>query len=69
VSAIRHHFYFDGIKRTAKLMSSGELLAHGYDPISVRYTRLYEQNLAFDALSSMDGATALAVLFADCARE
>ena len=68
-SAIRHQFYFDGNKRTAKLMSSGELLAHGYDAISVPYTRLYEQNLALDELFSTDDATGLMVLFADCARE
>jgi len=68
-SAIRHQFYFDGNKRTAKLVSSGELLAHGYDAISVPYSRLHEQNLALDELFTTDDATGLMILFADCARE
>lgn len=68
-SAIRHQFYFDGNKRTAKLMASGELLTHGYDAISIPYSRLHEQNLALDELFRTDDATDLMVLLADCARE
>lgn len=67
-SAIRHQFYFDGNKRTAKLMASGELLTHGYDAISIPYSRLHEQNLALDELFTTDNATTLMVLLADCAR-
>lgn len=67
-SAIRHQLNFDGNKRTAKLMGSGELLTHGYDAISVPYARLHEQNLALDELFKTDDATGLMVLFADCAR-
>ena len=67
-SAIRHQFYFDGNKRTAKLMASGELLTHGYDAISIPYSRLHEQNLALDELFRTDDATNLMVLLADCAR-
>jgi prophage maintenance system killer protein len=67
-SAIRHQFYFDGNKRTAKLMASGELLAHGYDAISIPYSRLHEQNLSLDELFRTDDATALMMLLADCAR-
>lgn len=67
-SVIRHQFYFDGNKRTAKLMASGELISHGFDAISIPYTRLYEQNLALDALFRTDNATELMRLMADCAR-
>ncbi|MCX7522025.1 hypothetical protein OSC27_07005 [Microbacterium sp. STN6] len=67
-SAIRHQFYFDGNKRTAKLVASGELLAHGYDAISIPYSRLHEQNIALDTLFRTDDATQLMVLLADCAR-
>lgn len=65
-SVIRHQFYFDGNKRTAKLMASGELISHGYDAISIPYSRLYEQNLALDELFSSDDATELMILMADC---
>lgn len=68
-SAIRHQFYFDGNKRTAKLMASGELLMAGYDSISVPHSRLHEQNLALDQLFRTDNATALMILLADCARD
>lgn len=33
--ACLHQFYYDGNKRTSRLMMNGELLAHGYDAISV----------------------------------
>lgn len=67
-SAIRHQFYFDANKRTAKLMASGELMRYGFDAISIPYARLYEQNLALDELFQTDDATALMRLMADCAR-
>ncbi|MTH70222.1 hypothetical protein GJ743_17790 [Agromyces bracchium] len=67
-SAIRHQLYFDGNKRTAKLMASGELMSHGFDAVSIPYSRLYEQNLALDELFMTDDATALMRLMADCAR-
>jgi len=67
-AVIRHQLYFDGNKRTAKLMASGELMSHGFDAVSVPYARLHEQNLALDELFDTDDATALIRLFADCAR-
>ncbi|MDL9981204.1 hypothetical protein [Microbacterium candidum] len=67
-SVIRHQLYFDGNKRTAKLMASGELMRHGFDAISIPYARLYEQNLALDELFTTDDATGLMRLMADCAR-
>lgn len=67
-AATRHQFYFDGNKRTAKLMASGILMSAGYDAISVPYVRLYEQNVALDKLFETDDATAYMNLLADCAR-
>jgi len=67
-SAIRHQFYFDGNKRTAKLMAGGELMAHGFDAVSIPYSRLYEQNVALDHLFATDDATDLMRLLADSTR-
>lgn len=67
-SATRHQFYFDGNKRTAKLMASGVLMSAGFDAISVPYNRLYEQNVSLDRLFSTDDATSYMNLLADCAR-
>lgn len=67
-STIRHQLYFDGNKRTAKLMASGELMTHGFDAVSIPYSRLYEQNLALDRLFTTDDGTDLMRLMADCAR-
>lgn len=64
-AVIRHQLYFDGNKRTAKLMASGELMRHGYDAISISYTRLHEQNIALDRLFATDDATDLMVLLAE----
>lgn len=67
-SATRSQFYFDGNKRTAKLMASGLLMSAGYYAISVPYSRLYEQNVSLDRLFSSDDATSYMNLLADCAR-
>ncbi len=64
----RAQLYFDGNKRTAKLMASGELMAHGFDAISVSYARLHEQNLALDRMFETDDATTYMRLLADSAR-
>lgn len=45
-AATRRQFYFDGNKRTAKLMMSGHLMRHGYDAISISARR----QLEFDQL-------------------
>ncbi|WP_353808332.1 hypothetical protein [Agromyces sp. SYSU T00194] len=67
-AATRHQFYFDGNKRTAKLMASGMLMSAGFDAISVPYSRLYEQNVSLDRMFASDDATAYMRLLADCAR-
>jgi hypothetical protein len=64
----RHQLYFDGNKRTAKLMASGVLMSAGFDAISVPYSRLYEQNVSLDRLFSTNDATSYMRLLADCAR-
>lgn len=66
--ATRHQFYFDGNKRTAKLMASGILMTAGFDAVSVPYSRLYEQNVSLDRLFDADDATSYMRLLADCAR-
>ncbi|MBU1249559.1 MAG: Fic family protein [Actinobacteria bacterium] len=43
-AATRRQFYLDGNKRTARLMMNGQLLAHGYDAISVSGGRHVEFN-------------------------
>lgn len=67
-AATRHQFYFDGNKRTAKLMASGALMSAGFDAISVPYARLYEQNVSLDRLFETNDATSYMRLLADCAR-
>lgn len=67
-AATRHQFYFDGNKRTAKLMASGVLMSAGFDAISVPYTRLYEQNVALDRMFDANDATSYMRLLAECAR-
>lgn len=66
VSATRQQFYFDGNKRTARLMMSGELLANGYDAINVPFSRKYEFNLYLDHLFMHDDATPLMEFLISC---
>ena len=66
-SVTRSQFYFDGDKRTARLMMAGELMANGYDSVHIPYVRLLEFNLALDELFSTDDATTLMAFTADCA--
>ncbi|TFD75708.1 hypothetical protein E3T48_11380 [Cryobacterium fucosi] len=43
-AATRRQFYFDGNKRTSKLMMAGHLLQNGYDAISISARRQLEFN-------------------------
>ncbi|SKA81989.1 hypothetical protein SAMN06295879_0413 [Agreia bicolorata] len=63
----RTQFYFDGNKRTARLMMTGELMAHGHDPVNVPHARRLEYNVALDHLFSTDDATPLMRFTASCA--
>jgi Fic family protein len=65
-SATRRQFYFDGNKRTARLMMTGELMASGYDLISVPYSRRLEFNNALDVLFDRDDATELLRFLSTC---
>ena len=65
--ATRTQFYFDGNKRTARLMMSGELMAHGFDVVSIPNARRLEYNVALDELFTTDSATALMRFTASCA--
>jgi hypothetical protein len=66
-SAVRRQYYFDGNKRTARLMMAGELLSHGFDAASVPFARQREFNTALDELFTADDATSLLAFLATCA--
>lgn len=65
-SATRSQFYFDGNKRTARIMMVGELMQHGYESVSVPYARQLEFNEALDVLFRTDDATELMVFLTTC---
>lgn len=65
-SAARRQFYFDGNKRTARLMMAGELMSSGYDLVSVPFSRKLEFNNALDILFDRDDATELLRFLSTC---
>jgi Fic family protein len=65
-SATRRQFYFDGNKRTARLMMAGELMSNAYDLVSVPYSRKLEFNNALDVLFDQDDATELLRFLSTC---
>ncbi|MCL2582543.1 MAG: hypothetical protein FWE35_08830 [Streptosporangiales bacterium] len=65
-SATRRQFYFDGNKRTARLMMAGELMSSGYDLVSVPFSRKLEFNNALDILFDRDDATELLRFLSTC---
>lgn len=65
-SATRRQFYFDGNKRTARLMMAGELMSSGYDLVSVPYSRKLEFNNALDILFDGNDATDLLRFLSTC---
>jgi Fic family protein len=65
-SAARTQFYFDGNKRTARLMMAGHLMASGFDAVSVPAARRLEFNVALDTLFQRDDATPVMALLATC---
>jgi len=66
-SAVRRQFYFDGNKRTARLMMTGTLMSSGFDVVSVPVARKLEYNEALDALFERDDATELLQFLVTCA--
>ncbi len=65
-SATRRQFYFDGNKRTARLMMAGELLSHGYDAVSIPFARRLEFNIALDEMFTTSDATNLLAFLVTC---
>jgi len=65
--ATRSQFYFDGNKRTARLIMAGELMRSGFDALNIPYSRRYEFNVALDELFETDDATRLMSFVATCA--
>jgi Fic family protein len=65
-SAVRRQFYFDGNKRTARLMMTGALMSSGFDVVSVPVSRKLEFNDALDVLFSRDDATDLLRFLGTC---
>lgn len=65
-SAVRRQFYFDGNKRAARLMMSGELMSNGFDVVSVPYARQLEFNEALDEMFTTNDATPLLGFLATC---
>ena len=65
-SATRRQFYFDGNKRTARLMMTGELMRCGYEIVGVPFARKLEFNEALDVLFSRDDATDLLRFLSTC---
>jgi prophage maintenance system killer protein len=65
-SATRRQFYFDGNKRIARLMMTGELMSNGFDLVSIPFARRLELNNALDTLFSTDDATDLLQFLTTC---
>lgn len=65
-SAVRRQLYFDGNKRTARLMMTGELMSSGFEVVSVPFARKLEFNEALDVLFSRDDATDLLRFLSTC---
>lgn len=65
--ATRRQFYFDGNKRTARLMMNGALVAAGFPAIDVPVARAHEFHGALDRLFERDDATPLIRFTSSCA--
>ena len=65
-SATRSQFYFDGNKRTARIMMTGSLIRSGFEPVSIPYARQEEFNFALDELFRADDGTRLIDFLTTC---
>lgn len=65
-SATRSQFYFDGNKRTARIMMTGALLMAGYETVNIPYSRSEEFNAALDRMFKTDDATELIDFLSTC---
>ncbi len=66
-AAARSQFYFDGNKRTARMMASGILMSHGYDAMVIPFERRLEYNKCLDVLFTSNDATPLMAFLLRCA--
>lgn len=67
-AATRSQFYFDGNKRTARMMASGILMRSGYDALYIPFERRLEYNRCLDTLFTTNEATPLMRFLASCAQ-
>lgn len=65
-AATRRQFYFDGNKRTSKLMMAGHLMRNGYDAISIPARRQLEFNQLLAPMFDDGDATAMMQFIIDC---
>ncbi|KQR89580.1 hypothetical protein IFU40_01480 [Microbacterium sp. CFBP 13617] len=65
-SATRSQFYFDGNKRTARIMMTGALVQSGFEPINIPYARHEEFNVALDEVFRTDDGTRLISFLTTC---
>lgn len=65
-SATRSQFYFDGNKRTARIMMTGTLIQSGFEPVNIPYARQEEFNVALDELFRTDDGTRLIDFLTTC---
>lgn len=65
-SATRSQFYFDGNKRTARIMMTGALIQSGFEPLNIPYARQEEFNVALDELFRIDDGTRLIDFLTTC---
>lgn len=65
--ATRRQFYFDGNKRSSRLMMTGELLSNGFDAANVPFARKLEFNIALDTLFIEADGTPLMSFLSSCA--
>ncbi len=65
--ATRYQFYFDGNKRAARLMMTGELLKNGFDAINIPFNRKLEFNVSLDKLFDEADGTDLMAFLGTCA--
>ncbi len=65
-SATRSQFYFDGNKRTARIMMTGALTTSGFEPVNIPYARQEEFNVALDELFRADDGTRLIGFLTTC---
>lgn len=65
-AVVRAQVYFDGNKRTARLMMAGHLISSGFDVVAVPAARRLEYNRALDELFATDDATVLMQFLSTC---